>query len=128
MEIDLKPGLNYTSTETVGPNNVASKYGSGLVDVYATPAMLALMENASYNAVLSYLPQGYGTVGIEACIKHSKATPVGMLVTCKSTLIEVDGKRLVFEAIAYDEVAEIGRGTHTRCIVNTEKFMDKIQK
>lgn len=127
MEIDLKPGLCFTAIETVGPNNVASKYGSGMVDVYATPAMLALMENASYNAVLPHLPQGYGTVGVEANIKHTKATPVGMVVTCKSTLIEVDGKRLVFEVVASDEVAEIGRGTHTRCIVNTERFMAKIQ-
>lgn len=126
MDFSVNIGLSFTATTVVDRTNIASKYGSGLIDVFATPAMVALMENASFNAVQPYLPQGYNTVGIEVCVKHTKATPMGMKISCKSTLIEVDGKRLVFEVVATDEVAEIGRGTHTRYIIDTEKFMNKI--
>lgn len=128
MEFNLSIGLEYTASEVVGADNVASKYGSGLVDVFATPAMVALMENASLNAVLPKLPEGFNTVGVEVCVKHTKATPMGMKVLSKATLTEVDGKRLVFEVIAWDEEGEIGRGTHTRYIIDSKKFMEKLAK
>jgi len=128
MEFNLSIGLEYAASEVVAADNVASKYGSGLVDVFATPAMVALMENASLNAVLPSLPEGFNTVGIEICVKHTKATPMGMRVSSKATLTEVDGKRLVFEVIAWDEEGEIGRGTHTRYIIDSKKFMEKLAK
>ncbi|NLX18188.1 MAG: thioesterase, partial [Desulfobulbus sp.] len=75
---------------------------------------------------LPYLPEGFGTVGIRVDISHSKATPVGMKVTCESTLIETDRRRLVFEVFAYDEQGEIGRGRHERFVIDTKKFMEKL--
>ena len=128
MEFNIAKGLEYTATEVVTKENTASKYGSGLVDVFATPAMVGLMENACMNAVLPSLPEGFNTVGIEICVKHTKATPMGMKVFSKATLIEVDGKRLVFEVVAWDDEAEIGRGTHSRFIIDTKKFMEKLAK
>ncbi len=128
MEFNIAKGLEYTATEVVAKENTASKYGSGLVDVFATPAMVGLMENACMNAVLPSLSDGFNTVGIEICVKHTKATPMGMKVFSKATLTEVDGKRLVFEVVAWDDEAEIGRGTHTRFIIDTKKFMEKLAK
>ena len=128
MEFNIAKGLEYTATEVVTKENTASKYGSGLVDVFATPAMVGLMENACMNAVLPSLPEGFNTVGIEICVKHTKATPMGMKVFSKATLTEVDGKRLVFEVVAWDDEGEIGRGTHTRFIIDTKKFMEKLAK
>ncbi len=126
MEINLKKGLQYTSTKVVAKDDTASKYGSGLVEVFATPALVGLMENAALNAVLPFLPQGCGTVGTQICTTHSKATPVGMKVEASATLVNVDGKRLNFEIVAHDEQGEIGRGTHERYIIDVEKFTNKV--
>ncbi|MDR1416516.1 MAG: thioesterase family protein [Prevotellaceae bacterium] len=125
MELALKEGLQYIADKIVTKEDTASKYGSGLVEVLATPAMIGLMENAAMNAVLPYLPQGYGTVGTSIHVAHSKATPVGMKVWGVATLLKVDGKRLQFEVTAKDEQGEIGRGTHERYVVNVEKFTAK---
>ncbi|MEI7594458.1 MAG: thioesterase family protein [Bacteroidota bacterium] len=126
MEFNIKAGLCFEVKQTVTKDDTAAKYGSGLVEVFATPAMIALMENTSLKVVLSHLPEGFNTVGTEVNIKHIKATPVGMEVTCKATLVEIEGKKLVFNVIAHDEEGEIGNGTHTRFIINTAKFMEKL--
>lgn len=104
----------------------AATYGSGLVEVFATPAMIALMERASQLSVNEYLPDGYITVGTLVNVKHLKATPVGMSVTCKSELVEQDGRRLIFKVTASDEKALIGEGVHERFIVNQADFMNKL--
>lgn len=127
MDVPLKFGLTHTASTKVDASNTATRFGSGLVDVFATPAMIALMERASTEAVQPLLPPGFNTVGVEVMVKHTKATPVGMAVECQATLVEIDGNRLVFNVVAHDEVGEIGRGTHTRYIVETERFMAKLQ-
>ncbi|QKG80026.1 thioesterase family protein [Tenuifilum thalassicum] len=125
MEFNIPLKVEYTATEIVTKENTASKYGSGLVDVFATPAMVALMEKAALNAVLPYLPDGFNTVGTEVCVKHTKATPMGWEVSSKATLIAVDGKKLTFEVVAWDKEGEIGRGTHNRYIIDSKRFMEK---
>jgi fluoroacetyl-CoA thioesterase len=126
MEIQIPVGIKGKEELVVRFEDTAACYGSGLVEVYATPAMVALMEKTCLRSVLPYLPEGHGTVGIKVDISHSKATPVGMQVVCESTLIAVDRRRLVFELVARDEKGEIGRGRHERFVIDTQKFMEKL--
>jgi predicted thioesterase len=128
MENVLRIGVGYTSTQIVTHELTAAHYGSGLVEVFATPAMVGLMENAAMNAVLPFLQAGNNTVGTEICVKHIKATPMGMRVSSEAVLTEIDGRKLVFSIRAWDEEGEIGSGTHTRYVIDNEKFMAKLTK
>lgn len=125
MEFNLKTGISSTIETIVTENETAVKYGSGDLYVFATPAMIALMENASKSCVGLHLPYGFTTVGIEVNVKHIKSTPMGMKVRCESVLTAIEGKRLYFKVEAFDEKGKIGEGTHTRYIVNSEEFMKK---
>lgn len=127
MEINLKPGLIGEREDLVTNKNTAMAYGSGGVAVYATPAMIGLMENASLSAVDSVLPEGMATVGTELNVKHLAATPVGMIVRAKAELVEVDGRRLVFKVEAFDNQEKVGEGTHERYIINLAKFLAKCE-
>ena len=127
MEIKLTPGLEGQAQEPATQENTAKKYGSGSIEVYATPAIVGLMENAAVNAVDHLLPEGYATVGIHLDVKHLKATPVGMKVTAKALLKEIDGKKLFFTVQAFDEKELVGEGTHTRYIIEVDKFLEKTQ-
>jgi predicted thioesterase len=126
MEHTVKEGLTYTAIQKVMEKDTAAAYGSGLVEVFATPAMIALMENAALKAVLPDLPKGYNTVGFAVNIKHLKPTPVGMEVKCDATVTKVEGKKLTFQLEAYDEEGKIGEGTHVRYIIDSKKFMDNL--
>ncbi len=128
MEFNLETGINYTAVQNVEKKDTAAHYGSGLVEVFATPAMIALMENAALKAVLPYLGGEHNTVGFEVNVRHLKPTPVGVEVRCIATLTEVDGKRLTFKVEAFDEEGLIGEGTHVRYIINSKKFMDKLNQ
>ncbi|MBU3142940.1 thioesterase family protein [Clostridium sp. CF012] len=126
LEFNFNKDLNFAVEQTVSSNDTASSYGSGNLDVYATPAMSALMENAAMNCVQKDLPDGFTTVGIEINIKHVKATSVGMKVRAEALLEKSEGKKLFFKIEAYDDIGKIGEGTHIRYIVNSEEFIKKI--
>jgi len=126
MELNLKPGITKNFGKKVSIEDTAAKYGSGLIEVFATPALVGLMESTAQMSIQPYLPEGYITLGIEINVKHLKATPVGMQVFCESMLTAVDGKKLWFDIKAWDEKGDIGIATHVRYIVDGEKFMEKL--
>jgi len=127
MSTSLQVGISHISELTVEKGHTASSYGSGLLEVYATPSMIALMENAAMMAVQHCLPAGHGTVGIEISVKHIKATPIGVRVKSEATLTAIDERKLTFSLKAWDEQGEIGHGTHVRFIIDNEKFMKKVK-
>jgi len=110
------------ATELVTAENTASRWGSGLVAGYSTPAMIGLMESAAFRATQDLLEAGQTTVGIEVNVKHLAATPIGMTARARATLTEVDGRKLIFNVEAWDDAEKIGEGTHTRFIVDWERF------
>ena len=125
---DIKPGLAGEADETVTAARTASYWGSGLVDAYGTPAMIALMENAAVAALQKWLPPGQSSVGTEVCVKHMAATPVGMRVRARATVAAVDGRKISFQVEAYDERERIGEGTHTRFIIDQPRFNERLQQ
>lgn len=126
MKKELEAGMAHTEIKKVESSDTAATYGSGTLEVFATPAMIAFMENTAMKAVLPYLPDGYDTVGFEVNIRHLKPTPVGERVECKTVLSEVAEKKLVFEVELHDGGGVIGKGSHTRYIINKEKFMSNL--
>ena len=127
MEISIPVGIKFNREIIVSSDQSAKAFGSGVVDVFATPAMIALMEGTAMESVKEYLPKGYTTVGTEVNIKHLKATLIGSKVTCDSWLAEVSGRKLTFELHAWDDKGMIGIGTHTRVIVEEKGFMEKLK-
>lgn len=121
----LETGIRGSRTETVTEENTAAAYGSGTLRVFATPAMIALMEHTALGSVAPYLEEGTTTVGTMLNVKHTAPSVVGSVITCESELIEIDRRRLVFTVRAFDEAGEIGSGTHERFIVDCEKFFTK---
>lgn len=121
----LKTGVKGHQELVVTQELTAKNMGSGVMDVFATPAMLALMEKTAFTSVAEYLNEGCGSVGTKVDIEHVASSPVGMKITCDSELIEVEGRKLVFKVEAYDEKGLIGKGTHERFIVENKKFQEK---
>lgn len=107
-------------------DNTALKMGSGDMEVFATPAMIALMENAAMNAVASALDAGMTTVGTMMRSTHTKASAIGAVVTAEAELVAVEGRRLTFAVKAWDERGAIGEGEHERFIVDRERFLGKL--
>ena len=118
--------MTYTSETVVSLSNCAVTMGSGDLEVFATPAMVALMENAAMKAVAPALLQGATTVGAEINTTHIKPSAIGAKVQATATLTAVEGRKLTFEVEACDEVGAIGKGTHVRFIVDKERFMAKL--
>ena len=121
----LQTGIKGYQEETVVEGKLASNVGSGLVKVYATAMMIALIEKAAVLSVEPYLESGQGTVGTLVNVSHCSATPLGMKVHAETELIEIDRRRLVFKVAAYDECGLIGEGLHERFIIDRKKFQDK---
>lgn len=122
------PGLTGEATATVDHTNTAASLGSGLVPVYGTPALVALLELAAVHAVMEHLPDGSTSVGTHLDVRHTAATPVGMRVRATATLTAVDGRRLTFAVEAHDELEKVGEGTHTRVVVETARFMQRTEQ
>ncbi len=121
----LETGMKGRKEIVVTQEKTAKAMGSGTLDVFATPAMIALMENTAFESVAGELEEGSGTVGMALKVKHVAATPVGMKVVCETELVEVDGRALTFSVKAFDEKGLIGEGEHERFIVFNEKFQAK---
>ena len=122
----MEIGLSYTSTLTVDETNTAITLGSGDMPVLATPAMMALMENAAMNAVKECLSEGRTTVGGHIESSHIKPSPIGSTVKATAVLEKIDGRKLYFKISAHQGEALIGEGTHLRFIVDRERFLSKI--
>ena len=125
MENTLKTGMHAKLEIKVENKHTASALGSGGIDVLATPMMIALMEGASMKAVQPSLADNESTVGTLVNVTHTAATPVGMNAWAQGKLVQIDGKRLVFEVSAYDESGLIGEGMHERFIINVDRFIQK---
>lgn len=124
--MNLEIGISHSTHKLVEFKDTAAAYGSGLVEVFATPAMIAMMENTCLESVQSRLDDGFTTVGTAVDIRHMKATLNGKKVTCSSRLTEISGKKLIFEVEARDEVGLIGTGIHKRFVVNNDEFMQSL--
>ena len=123
MEIIV--GMKGEVSTEVERADTAAEVGSGSLLVYATPCMVALMEGAACEALEGAVPEGKTTVGTELNIQHLSATPVGMAVRAEAEVTAVEGNFITFHVAAYDEAGLIGEGTHKRCIVTTQKFLDR---
>ena len=123
MEITI--GMKGTAESFVEREDTAKEVGSGSLLVYATPCMVALMEGAACEAIADAMKDTETTVGIMLNIEHISATPVGLDVRAEAEVTAVEGKVITFQVTAFDEAGEIGRGTHKRVIVNTQRFLAK---
>ncbi len=123
----LERGLKGRAETRVVAENTAIEIGSGSVEVFATPMLVALMEEAAINALRDKLPPGHTTVGTHIDISHLAATPKGMTVQAAAELTEVAGKRLTFQVEAYDSREKVGEGTHRRFLLEQERFMEKVE-
>ena len=119
---ELHVGITGCAETVVDEHNTAEAVGSGILKVFATPMMIALMEKAACDSVAPFIGDDEGTVGITVNITHESATPIGMKVYAKTELVEIDGRRLFFKTEAFDDAGLIGRGTHERFIIKNAKF------
>lgn len=124
----LQIGIKAEFEIIVSPKDTASNYGSGSLNVFATPAMIALMEKTSMMCIADYLEKGQNSVGTEINVKHVKATAVGEAVLCVAELTEIDRSKLTFQVEAFDTEGMIGYGTHKRFLIDENEFKTKINR
>ena len=125
----IEPGATAEVERVVTPEITADALGNPGVTVLATPFVVCLLENAASAVIVPHLPAGAGTVGTMVEMKHLAATPLGMKVRARATLIETDGKRFLFRVEAFDEVEKIAEGRHERYVVpDIRKFLDRAMK
>lgn len=123
----LEIGIRGRQQQAVTAANTALAMGSGTLEVFATPALVALAEKTCWQSVAAELEDGSGTVGTKLELEHTAPTPVGMTVTCESELVAVEGRKLVFSVKLYDEKGAVGSGTHERFVINNAKFAAKAE-
>ena len=123
---ELVPGLCADLEMNVSEADTASRWGSGLVPVFSTPALVGLMESAAVKALSGHLVPGQTTVGGHIDVRHLAATPVGMKVHAKAELTAVDGRKLTFTIQAWDEVERIGEAVHDRIVIDEAKFIARV--
>lgn len=123
----LTTGIHGEQSVAVTNENTAKTMGSGTLDVFATPALVALAEKTCWMSVAEALDEGCGTVGTKLELEHTAPTPVGMTVTCESELVAVEGRKLVFKVSLRDEKGPVGGGTHERFVINNAKFAAKAE-
>lgn len=123
----IEPGLKGTAETVVVHENTAAAVGSGALEVFSTPSMIALMEEAAVNTVRPFLREGESSVGTAVSVTHDAAIPIGFPVIAEAELVEVDRRRLEFKVMARSGREIIGKGTHTRFVVSQEKFLQKIE-
>lgn len=121
----LDVGLKGREQTLVTASNSAKAMGSGMLEVFATPSMIALAEAACAGSIKRFLEPGTGSVGTMIQMEHTSATPLGMTVWCESELIAVEGRRLTFRVTAFDSAGEVGHGIHERVVVDNDRFMKK---
>lgn len=126
LALNLQLGVRGQAQTTVTSLNTAKTMGSGSLEVYATPSMVALMEQAAVNSL--NLPEGQSSVGTSLSITHTAATPLGVKVSATAVLTEIDRRRLVFKVEVCDEAGLIGEGKHERFIIDVEPFLAKAQR
>ena len=125
MSVEI--GMKGRAEVVVTQDNTAQAVGSGLVPVFATPWMVALMENAAVQAVQPALAADEGTVGTRLDVTHDAATPIGRKVWAEAEVTAVEGRKITFAVSAFDEAERIGGGTHERFIIKPEKFLARVQ-
>lgn len=123
----LEPNMFFTASLTVTENQTAAAFGSGGLPVFATPALIAFAEKTCFYGTAPHLAEGDTTVGTLVNIVHSAASAVGAVVTCRARLDAIDRRRLVFSVELYEGEKKVASGTHERFIVNTAKFMSKLE-
>ena len=122
----MTAGMKGKAETVVTEKNTAKAMGSGTLDVFATPAMVALMEHAAMYAVAADLPEGSTTVGASMETTHVRPSAVGAVIAAEAELVETEGRRLTFRVAAFDGEVLIGEGTHVRYIVDRAKFLSKL--
>lgn len=127
MDFNLREGISAVAEITVTDRDTAIFYGSGDLPVFATPAMIALMESTAKSSVGLHLNSELTTVGIKVDVDHIRATPKDMRVKCEAVLDKIEGKKLFFKVTAWDERNKIGEGIHIRYIVDSIDFMKKFK-
>jgi len=124
----IEIGTTDERTWTVGHEHLASAFGSGLVNVLATPVLVGFCEETARRMVEPHLPPGQKTVGTSIRLDHLAATPPGMRVTLRATLVEIDRRRLRFEIEARDELELVARATHERYVIDADRFERRMRE
>jgi len=125
---ELELGMSGEVSRVVTDRDTAARQGSGTVEAYSTPSMVALIESASVAAIQAHLREGQTSVGIEITVKHLAPTPVGMRVRARASVLEIDGDRVKFQVEAWDDKEKIGEGLHVRAVLDAARFDQRLRQ